>query len=84
MAFGAGRGISHIAGEMPPDIPLPEDRGPKRARDIMGSVNGPLPSIHMVENQYDIRRARAGRVRLDTARAGLYDIAGKGLLSLPA
>ena len=84
MTLEAGRGISHIAGEMPPEIPLPGDRGPERERDILGNVNRPLPYIQMAENQYDKRLAGAGRDRLDTARAGLYDNAWKGLFSLPA
>jgi hypothetical protein len=84
MAFEAGRGSSHIAGEIPPEIPLPGDGETGRERDILEGVNRPLPSFQMAENQYDKRRAGAGKGRLDTARAGLYDIAWKGLFSPPA
>ena len=84
MAFEAGRGISHIPGEIPLEIPLPGDGETGWKRGILESVNGPLPSVQMAENQYDECRAGAGKGRLDTARAGLYDIAWKGLFSPPA
>ena len=80
--MAAVTGISHMPGEIPPEIPLPGYTGGRAHGSIVRSVSEALFRPTMTETKTISAADRRGRARLTPGRARTYDIEWKGFYPL--